>query len=72
MMVTARRIGYVVTVTMLALATLAQPVAAQQLIDGGGENGGGGLAFVALTLMIFLIATAMFFMDRIRRRRSGD
>jgi hypothetical protein len=71
-MVTARRVGYLVTVTVLALATLAGPASAQQLIDGGGENGGGGLAFVAMALMIFAIATALFFMDRIRRRRTGN
>ena len=42
-----------------------------ELIDAGGDNGGGGLAFVALAVMVFAIATALFFMDRIRRRRSG-
>jgi hypothetical protein len=71
-MISARRVGYVVTVAVLALATLAGPASAQQLIDGGGENGGGGLAFVAMAVMVFAIATALFFMDRIRRRRTGN
>jgi hypothetical protein len=71
-MTSARRVGYVVAVAALALATLAAPASAQQLIDGGGENGGGGLAFVAMAVMVFAIATALFFMDRIRRRRTGN
>ncbi len=71
-MINVRRLGYVVTVSVLAVLTLAGPVSAQQLIDAGGDNGGGGLAFVALAIMVFAIATALFFMDRIRRRRTGN
>jgi hypothetical protein len=67
----ARRLTYVATVALLAVGALAAPASAQQLIDAGGENGGGGLAFVAMALMVFAIATALFFMDRIRRRRTG-
>ncbi|MBV8950485.1 MAG: hypothetical protein JOZ99_06400, partial [Actinobacteria bacterium] len=63
---------YVATVAALALAALAGPASAQQLIDAGGDTGGGGLAFVAMVVMVFAIATALFFMDRIRRRRTGS
>ena len=68
---TVRRLAYVATLAALTLVTLAGPASAQQLIDAGGDNGGGGLAFVAMALMVFAIATALFFMDRIRRRRTG-
>jgi hypothetical protein len=67
----ARRLGYVIVVAALTLGMLAGPASAQQLIDAGGDNGGGGLAFVAMAVMVFAIATALFFMDRIRRRRTG-
>ncbi len=43
---------------------------AQQIIDAGGGNGEGGLAFVAFTGMCLLIVGALFFMDRVRRRRE--
>jgi hypothetical protein len=45
-------------------------VLAQQLIDAGGGEGEGGLAFVAFTLMCALTVGALFYMDRIRRRRE--
>ncbi|MBA2327359.1 MAG: hypothetical protein H0V95_12040 [Actinobacteria bacterium] len=45
-------------------------VLAQQIIDAGGGKGEGGLAFVAFTLMCLLTVGALFFMDRIRRRRG--
>jgi hypothetical protein len=45
-------------------------VLAQQLIDAGGGKGEGGLAFVAFTLMCVLTVGALFYMDRIRRRRE--
>ena len=45
-------------------------VLAQQIIDAGGGDGEGGLAFVAFTLMCLLTVGALFFMDRIRRRRD--
>jgi hypothetical protein len=67
-----RRVAYVVTVALCTLGVLAAPASAQQLIDAGGENGGGGAAFVAMAVMVFAIGTALFFMDRIRRRRTGD
>jgi hypothetical protein len=37
---------------------------AQQLIDAG-ENG--GLAFIAMTVMVFVIGFSLLYMDRVRR-----
>lgn len=49
----------------------AAPVGAQQLVDAGQEgDGSGGLAFVLFALMVGLMAAAMFFMDKVRRRAS--
>ena len=45
-------------------------VLAQQLVDAGGENGQGGLAFVLLTLLVMAIWGSLFFMDRIRKRAT--
>jgi hypothetical protein len=45
-------------------------ILAQQLIDAGGGEGEGGLAFVAFTVMCLLTVGAMFYMDRVRRRRE--
>jgi hypothetical protein len=44
---------------------------AQQLVDAGGEKQG-GLAFVLFAAMCVLIVGALFFMDRIRKRRVPD
>jgi hypothetical protein len=52
-----------------ALLVLAAPAGAQQLVDAGGENGAGGLAFVLLVVTILCMAGALFFMDRVRRNR---
>ena len=56
------------------VALWSAPAGAQQLVDAGREgDGSGGLAFVLFAFMVFIIAGAMFFMDRIRRRNSdGD
>ena len=49
----------------------AVPAGAQQLVDAGQEgDGSGGLAFVLFALMVGLMAAAMFFMDKVRRRAS--
>jgi hypothetical protein len=45
-------------------------ILAQQIIDAGGGKGEGGLAFVAFTIMCLLTAGALFYMDRVRRRRD--
>ncbi len=68
---TFRRIllGTALLVTMLA--GLATPAGAQQLVDAGKEgDGSGGLAFVLMALLVMLIWAALFFMDRVRRRRE--
>jgi hypothetical protein len=65
---------------LLALATTAAfaalgaaPAGAQQLVDAGGENGSGGLAFVLMTIMVVSIGASLFYMDRVRRRATdGD
>lgn len=41
-----------------------------QLVDAGGERGQGGLAFVLLVLFFFLFLGALFYMDRVRQRRT--
>ncbi|MBK5289740.1 MAG: hypothetical protein JJE46_14865 [Acidimicrobiia bacterium] len=43
-----------------------------QLVDAGGENGGGGLAFVLMAFFFLSFIGALFYMDRVRTRRSGD
>jgi hypothetical protein len=54
---------------LLFAVAVASPAGAQQLVDAGKEgDGSGGLAFVLFAVMVMLIAAAMFFMDRIRRR----
>jgi len=45
-------------------------VFAQQLVDAGGDNGQGGLAFVLLVVLVVAIWGALFFMDRIRKRSA--
>ena len=45
-------------------------VLAQQVVDAGGDNGQGGLAFVLLVVLVAAIAGALFFMDRIRKRST--
>jgi hypothetical protein len=54
------------------LVGAAAPAGAQQLVDAGGDNGQGGLAFVLMVVMVFLIGFSLFFMDRVRRRRARE
>ena len=54
------------------LAALAVPASAQQLVDAGGSNGAGGLAFVLMAVMVMLIGASLFFMDHVRRNRLHD
>jgi hypothetical protein len=62
------------TAALLAVGVLvvgAGPAGAQQLVDAGSrDNGSGAVAFIAFTLMVFGIGFALFFMDRVRRRRE--
>ena len=43
-----------------------------QVVDAGGERGQGGLAFVLLAFFFLLFIAALFYMDRVRERRSND
>jgi hypothetical protein len=53
-----------------ALALLAVPAGAQQLVDAGKEgDGSGGLAFVIMVVVIFCIGGSLFYLDRVRRNR---
>jgi len=66
----ALRVGAAgVLLTALLVITAAGPAGAQQIIDAGKERQG-GLAFVAFAIMVMLTAGALFFMDRVRRRRE--
>jgi len=66
-----RRVLLIAALGAVALAGLASPAGAQQIVDAGREgDGSGGLAFVLMTLLVVLIWAGLFFMDRIRRRRE--
>jgi hypothetical protein len=55
------------------VAVAAGPADAQQLVDAGSrDNGSGAVAFIAFTIMVFAIGFALFFMDRVRRRREDQ
>jgi hypothetical protein len=74
-MVTMRSVRpFVVAVSVVGavLVGAATPASAQQLVDAGGDNGQGGLAFVLMALMVFVIGFALFYMDRVRRRRAAE
>jgi hypothetical protein len=45
-------------------------VIAQQVVDAGGDNGQGGLAFVLLVVLVAATWGALLFMDRIRKRSA--
>ena len=66
-----RRLCLGVAITVVAAAGLGGPAGAQQIVDAGKEgDGSGGLAFVLMALLVALIWAALFFMDRVRRRRD--
>jgi len=65
-----RLAGLAVTLAAGLLTVGAAPASAQQIIDAGGGNGEGGLAFIAFTIMVLIIAGSLFYMDRVRRRRD--
>jgi heme/copper-type cytochrome/quinol oxidase subunit 2 len=49
------------------------PASAQQIVDAGKEgDGSGGLAFVLFAILVFVIGFSLFYMDRVRRRRSDS
>ena len=68
-----RRLITFVGLGVAAILTLANPAGAQQLVDAGNQgDGSGGLAFVLMVVMVMGIWAALFFMDRIRRRRNAE
>lgn len=65
----ARTLACFALLTATALAAMAGPAGAQQLIDATEE---GGEAFIAFTVMVVIFTFTLFMMDRIRRRRTGE
>jgi hypothetical protein len=71
--ITLRRLG----VTLVALATVFAVLAtaapagaiAPQPVDASDQ---GALAFVCFAIMCGLIAASLFYMDRVRKRRTGE
>ncbi len=57
-------------VTLVMLTGCGPDINNGQLVDAGGENGQGGLAFVLLAVFIGLLFASLFYMDRIRQRRE--
>jgi len=55
-----------------ALLLLAAGCTDGQLVDAGGDRGQGGLAFVLLAVFFWLFFGAMFYMDRLGRRRRSE
>jgi hypothetical protein len=67
-----KRMIFGALVVLATLGTSAAPAMAQELVDASGEGGGGGLAFVLMTVMVFVIGGSLFFMDKIRRRVTDE
>jgi hypothetical protein len=69
-MQTRRLAAALLAATMLVL-TAATPAGAiaPQPVDASEQ---GGLAFVLFAVMCGLFAASLFYMDRVRRRRSGE
>ncbi len=57
-------------VTLVMLTGCGPDINNGQLVDAGGENGQGGLAFVLLAVFIGLLFASLFYMDRIRQKRE--
>jgi hypothetical protein len=53
-----------------SLLLLATGCSNGQLVDAGGERGSGGLAFVLLAAFFWIFIGAIFYMDRVRKRRT--
>ncbi len=71
---TSRRVAYAAVglITVLMLAGCGPDINNGQIVDAGGERGQGGLAFVILAAVVGLLFASLFYMDRVRKRRSGD
>lgn len=59
------------TAALGALVLLAAGCSNGQLVDAGGERGQGGLAFVLMTVFFWLFFAALFYMDRVGKRRRA-
>jgi hypothetical protein len=57
--------------TLAMLAVLAAGCSNGQMVDAGGERGSGGLAFVFLAVFFWIFFGSLFYMDRVRKRRSS-
>ena len=57
--------------TLALIAVLASGCSNGQMVDAGGERGSGGLAFVMLAVFFWIFFGALFYMDRVRKRRSS-
>jgi hypothetical protein len=70
---TSRRVAYAAVglITVLMLAGCGPDINNGQIVDAGGERGQGGLAFVILAMVVGLLFASLFYMDRVRKRRSG-
>jgi hypothetical protein len=58
-------------VALGALLLLVTGCSNGQLVDAGGERGAGGLAFVLLAVFFWLFFGALFYMDRVGKRRRA-
>ncbi len=68
-----RRLIAFVGLGVATILSLTSTASAQQLVDAGNQgDGSGGLAFVLMVVMVMGIWAALFFMDRIRRRRNAE
>jgi hypothetical protein len=67
-----RSLAVLAAASVIALAVIAPPAGAQQLVDAGKEHGGGATAFVLFTALVGLTFAVLFAMDRIRRRREAE
>jgi hypothetical protein len=70
---TRRRVGFMVLALAAGLGLLASAApagaVAPQPVDASDQ---GALAFVCFAIMCGLIAASLFYMDRVRRRRTGE
>lgn len=71
---TSRRVAYAAVglITVLMLAGCGPDINNGQIVDAGGEGGQGGLAFVILAAVVGILFASLFYMDRVRKRRSGE
>ena len=66
-----RRVVLAVGAAAFLISTMATPAGAvpPQPVDASEQ---GGIAFVLFAVMCGLFAASLFYMDRVRRRRTGD